>query len=201
MKPSIHIIGNGYFGTFLKNILDPYVVLDENSDHKILAVPFESYEAVARSHSGKHLINVCSVQEETNSICLSHSDRVTGFHPLFGPRSPKEGRSGIVTHLCNESEVILEVFESIGCHIVKTIHGRPFDGQTHDEIMAKTHGLIVWFHQHLQNKVGEIKDIPEDCLPPSFKALKSFKDFVNELGDFSPGTLSSIKANRYFPKT
>ncbi len=194
MKQSIHIIGDGYFGTFLKEILSPYVSINEMADIKILAVPFEAYKSVAALHQGCHLVNVCSVQEETNVICQRYSALVTGFHPLFGPKSPKEGRSGIVTLECDESVFVFDLFEKIGCRIIKDLEGLPFNGVLHDQIMAKTHGVAVWLQEILRQKVNDLEGVPDYCLPPSFKALRKF---IEELGDFSPGTLSSIKANRY----
>lgn len=67
----IQIIGNGSFGTFLNEILTPIYEIVDSADIVILAVPKSAYEEVCREHSGKLLVNVCSVQVETNKIILN----------------------------------------------------------------------------------------------------------------------------------
>ena len=193
---SVHIVGNGLFGTFLGGLFQQYgIEQDTNSDHVILAVPFDAYEEVSAQYKGKHLINVCSVQELSNNICIQNSDRVTGIHPMFGPRSPKEGRSVLLTHVCKDSEIILDVFRACECEIIKELpDGRAIDGMLHDQMMALTHGATVILADQLKPVVENANWIPENCLPASFKQVRNV---VNQLGDMSEGTASSIKANRY----
>ncbi|MCK5555710.1 MAG: prephenate dehydrogenase/arogenate dehydrogenase family protein, partial [Alphaproteobacteria bacterium] len=117
----INIIGNGVFGTFLKKCFSELIELSEDADIVILAVPISAYKDVAKKHAGKHLINVCSVQMKTNEICGGYSKYVTGIHPVFGPNSPKSGRTCIVTKTCEKSNEIIGLFEKKGCEIVTHI--------------------------------------------------------------------------------
>lgn len=193
---SVNIVGQGLFGAFLADLFQEQgIVLDEHSDHVILAVPFDAYNDVARQHAGKHLINVCSVQESTNTICIQCSDRVTGIHPLFGPRSPIEGRTSIVTHECDESKYILDIFQRCQSELIQTLpDGRCIDGALHDQMMALTHGATMKVAKDLRPIVEQADWIPEECLPTSFKRVR---EVVNQLGDMSEGTAKSIEANPY----
>ena len=58
----ITIIGDGEFGTFLKEKLSPYFNIVPDADIVILAVPLSAYDEVCSANAGKHLVNVCSVQ-------------------------------------------------------------------------------------------------------------------------------------------
>ena len=195
MKPTITIIGTGYYGTFLRDILSPHAEITDQAEHVILAVPFEAYDEVSAKHAGKHLINVCSIQEAANDICLKHSNLVTGFHPLFGPKSPTTGRSGLLTLECAESKVITDLFEQIGTKIIHQVGDWKVDGALHDRMMAESHALTVYLSQTIGPAIRKAHWIPDECLPASFKALR---EFIHQYEDMSPGTVSSILSNPYF---
>ena len=192
----ITIIGQGLFGTFLRQEFESQgVSVIEDADIIILAVPVSSYPEVSERFQGKHLVNVCSVQEFSNNICIQNSHRVTGIHPMFGPRSPKKNRTSVVTHVCDDSEVVIDLFRSIGSDIVTHLEdGKVIDGALHDQMMALTHGATVQIADQLKPIVEKASWVPEECLPSSFKRMK---DVVEQLGDMSPGTLESIRSNPY----
>ncbi|GBG14300.1 uncharacterized protein NMK_1888 [Novimethylophilus kurashikiensis] len=194
MAVAINIVGAGVFGTFLRTVLAPFCLFSEDADIAILAVPFDAYEDVASAHAGKHLVNVCSVQDATNSICLRHSDRVTGIHPMFGPRSPAAGRTSIVTLTNSCSDEVLEVFGSISS-LVEFANGERITGETHDRMMAKTHLQVVRLADKINAIVADASDIPDECLPTSFKRLKAMAE---QFLDMPPGTKSSILANSHW---
>src|SRR5687768_7067167 len=93
----IHIIGNGSFGTFLKELLAPLFDIDETADSVILAVPISAYDSVASDNRDKHLINVCSVQKPSTEMIQRYTPNMTAIHPLFGRRSPADKRNAILT--------------------------------------------------------------------------------------------------------
>jgi len=118
----LHIVGNGYYGKFLSKILAPYADFTENAETVILAVPFSAYQEVAEKFRGKHLINICSIQEASNEICQKYSANVTGFHPLFGPKSSDKNRRGVLTLECPKSREILDLFKKVGTKIITEIN-------------------------------------------------------------------------------
>ena len=187
----IHIVGDGVFGTFLRKELSPYVAFNESADIVILAVPASAYEEIAAQFSGKHLINVCSVQMDTTVKCCMHSNRVTSIHPMFGPRSPVEGRTAILTWACNESQSIIELFSNI-CKIVKELNGESIDPPLHDRIMAVTHLQVVLLSDKITEMVKQVDWIPDELLPTSFKRLKALSE---QFLDMPAGTKESILAN------
>lgn len=189
----VNIIGNGVFGTFLKEYLKGHVEFSDQAFHIIMAVPVSAYLDVARRNRGKHLINVCSVQNETNKICAEHSDYVTGIHPMFGPNSPVEGRTCIITKTCSTfSEDIISIFENKGCEIVRGIKGNMMNGLIHDDVMRRTHLPVLSFGELAALIIQNAGDIPDNCLPPSYKKLKALAD---QMKDMSPGTVESIRSN------
>ncbi|MCF7905646.1 hypothetical protein K9L63_00425 [Candidatus Gracilibacteria bacterium] len=192
----IHIVGQGLFGTFLQELLAPYVHFSEDADIVFLAVPFSAYDEVATQNAGKHLVNICSVQKDTHEVCACHSDKVTSIHPLFGPKSPEEGRTALLTQACVDTKIILDLFRQLSCEIVTHLpNGRAIDGEVHDRIMAKTHLAGVLAAEMLKPLVAQADWVPDNCIPASFLRLRQF---VQQMGDISPGTLSSIKANPFF---
>ena len=193
---SVNIIGKGLFGTFLKDLFEEIgVSQDLESEHVILAVPLSAYPEVAEQYKDKHLINVCSVQEGSNNICVQYSKSVTGIHPMFGPQSPKEGRTVVITRTCKDSDTIINLFKKCGCGVVEKLpDGRVIDGKIHDQMMAVTHGTSVKMADSLKPLVQKADWVPENCQPASFKRLK---EAVEQLQDMSPGTAESIAANKY----
>jgi len=199
------IVGDGKFGTFLKEFFDETTAsgrkyhpeLFQDIDFEslvILAVPFSAYEEVAKENEGKHLVNVCSVQEETNKICLKYSDRVTGIHPMFGPRSPEDSRVCILTHISEDASAA-DLFLKSGCGVIaKTPGGDRITGKWHDKLMANTHAKAISIANFIKPLVKESWDIDDVYLPASVQKLK---EVLWQLGDMSPGTLESIKANKY----
>lgn len=185
----ITIIGDGVFGSFLKKELASHCnIITNNADIAILAIPFSEYEAYAMRLRNRHMVNVCSVQEETNKFCLAYSKRVTGIHPMFGPRSPKEGRTCVITETCNESPVIISLFEKIGASMYYT------SAEQHDCWMGMTHKQVIRIAELVQGIVENARGVPDACLPTSFKKLKEMSE---QFLDMSPGTLASIKANKF----
>jgi prephenate dehydrogenase len=185
MDIDVNVIGDGSFGGFLKRQFKGR--LNEHSDNVILAIPFDAYDEVANLHKGKHLINVCSVQTKANRILETHSNRVTGIHPLFGAQS-----FGIVNHTCVvtkhtgiHSELISELFEMIGCVIVSQHE------EEHDILMAKVHLPMIELSETMGKLIDVVKDVDENLFPPSFKAMIKFHKEIS----FTEGTKSSIKSN------
>lgn len=191
-KFKIKIVGQGVFGTFLRSELSPYAEISDDADFVIMAVGVSAYEAVAKEHAGKHLVNVCSVQRVPNEICLRHSNRVTGLHPMFGPQSPRTNRTCILTHGCAESLDVAKLFEMIGGEIVTHHNGKPITGEVHDAMMRKTHLPVLMFGELAALIVEQAGDVPDNCLPTSFKRLKALAE---QMKDMSPGTVESIRSN------
>lgn len=190
---SVSIVGTGVFGTFLTKELSAFCEIDPNSDIVLMAVPASAYAEVASKHAGKHLVNICSVQEDTTLACLQCSDRVTAVHPMFGPRSPLEGRTSIVTHQSLDSGGILALFSRISL-LVFEANGLPIDGASHDKMMAKTHMQVVNISGLIKQIADNAADVPENCLPTSFKRLKAMADQFLDMPD---GTKSSILSNKH----
>ncbi|TAL35514.1 MAG: prephenate dehydrogenase/arogenate dehydrogenase family protein [Alphaproteobacteria bacterium] len=188
----IAIIGSGVFGTFLAQELGAYAEISDDADIVIPAVPVSAYENVAEKYKGRHLVNVCSVQRVPNETCLRWSDRVTGIHPMFGPQSPVTNRSCIVTHTCAESKPVIDLFAKIGCEIVTHHNGKPITGADHDAMMRKTHLPVLMFGELAALIVEQAADVPDNCLPTSFKRLKALAE---QMKDMSPGTVESIRSN------
>jgi prephenate dehydrogenase len=188
----ISIIGDGVFGRFLRSELAAHAEIAAEADTVIIAVPVSAYDAVAAAHAGKHLVNVCSVQEKPNRDCLRHSDRVTGIHPMFGPQSPKTNRTCIVTHTCADSAAVFDLFEKIGAEIVTHKGAQKIDGALHDDMMRKTHLPVLMFGELAALIVEQAADVPDNCLPTSFKRLKALAE---QMKDMSPGTVESIRSN------
>jgi len=191
----IKIIGDGIFGRFLTEIFMPFVEFSDQAEHVFLAVPLTAYTEVAPRYPGKHLINVCSVQRDANNICQEYSKQVTGIHPLFGPRSPKDNWTAVLTRSCSETHLIRELFDKVGAEVCDALpDGRLIDGELHDRMMAVTHLAGLRQLEKLKQIVDESAWVPKKFIPASFRRLQNF---VEQSGDFSPGTLSSIQANPY----
>ena len=197
----IAIVGQGVFGSFLwreLNAVAPELMStphDVDVDTFILAVPSSAYEEVAKEHTGMHLVNVCSTQAKTNWICQKHSANVTGIHLLFGPRSPRQHRSSIVTAKCDESKDIIELFRRImDEHVIELLGG---NGMEHDEMMAKMHIPVVKLQAQIKEIIADAGTLCEyeRYMPTSFKRLV---EFSNTFGDMPEGTLSSILDNPFY---
>ncbi len=188
----VAIVGRGVFGTFLEGELKKYAEISDDADIVLIAVPISAFEDVAKKHAGKHLVNLCSVQRQPNDVCQKHSKRVTGLHPMFGPQSPTTNRTCIATLTCAESEAVFDLFRKIGCEIVTHNGSTQITGQGHDEMMRKTHLPVLMFGELAALIVEQAKDIPDNCLPTSFKRLKSLAE---QMKDMSPGTVESIRSN------
>jgi prephenate dehydrogenase len=188
----INIVGRGVFGSFLARELAEYADISEDADTVLIAVPVSAVESVAALHAGKHLVNLCSVQAAPNSACLLHSARVTGIHPMFGPQSPRTNRTCIVTQRCDETEAVCALFEKIGAEIVTHKAGSLITGAVHDDMMRKTHLPVLMFGELAALIVEQAADVPDNCLPTSFKRLKALAE---QMKDMSPGTVESIRSN------
>jgi prephenate dehydrogenase len=206
------IIGDGSFGTFLKELLKDTFELTpwkggKTAESIILAVPISAYAGVAaQCFNEHHLINVCSVQKPSTDILLGFTDRVTSIHPLFGKRTPANKRNSILTHsytACNDTWLSEDRVESEFLSLfssISTIHsndwkGKPFTPDTHDALMSKTHLAAVMAAKQLQIYVERAKDIPDELIPNSFRLMR---EFVKTLDDMPQGTIESIMANPYF---
>jgi prephenate dehydrogenase len=202
----IDIIGDGSFGTFLRDLLDPIFEFDQSADSIILAVPISAYDIVASENSEKHLINVCSVQKPSSDIIRKYTRSFTGIHPLFGSRTPSEKRHSIVTHVfaaeegCNPAyaeneKQFLDDFARVS-HLARLDpDGVPFTPDTHDRLMAKTHVAAVLAAKQMKVFVERASDIPDEYIPNSFRLMR---DFVQTLDDMPQGTIESIMANPYY---
>lgn len=198
----VHIIGDGSFGTFLRELLPPFFEIDNAAETVILAVPISAYESLAAEHRDKHLINVCSVQRPSMEMALKHTANVTGIHPLFGKRTPPDKRNAILTYkLADDSPFadaereFLDGFAKVS-KIVRTDHnGEVFTPDSHDRLMAKTHVAAVLAAKQMKVFVERADDIPDEFLPNSFRLMR---DFVKTLDDMPQGTIESIMANPYF---
>ena len=201
----INIIGDGSFGTFLRDLLEPHFNMGENADSVILAVPISAYETVASEQRGRHLINVCSVQKPSTEHILKYTSAVTSIHPLFGANTPADKRNAIVTKTItsqsennafgdNERE-FLEGFAKVSKLIYTDPNGQPFTPDSHDQLMAKTHVAAVLGAKQLKVFVDRAEAIPDEFIPNSFRLMRNF---VKTLDDIPQGTIESIMANPYF---
>lgn len=201
MKQRIKIVGDGVFGTFLRDALEQYVEFHPLADTVILAVPQAAYEDAAKFHKNRHLVNICSVQSPTNEVCLKYSSRVTGLHPMFGPKTPEDYlRYALITHTSGEeSEEIIELFQlAFSCEARRPIvNGKSLTGEAHDAIMRKTHLPVLLFGMLAQKIVDNAKNINPLFLPPSFRKLE---EFAGQMSDMSAGTKQSIMSNNKTPK-
>lgn len=196
------IIGKGSFGSFLESILAPYFDIADDAESVILAVPISAYETVAAEHKDKHLINVCSVQQPSTEHLLRYTDSITCLHPLFGSRTPAEGRNTIVTRTMHESSKFarnekdfLEGFARVSALIFNDQKGDPFTPDSHDRLMARTHVAAVLAAKQMKVFVERSEDIPDELIPNSFRLMR---DFVRTLDDMPQGTIESIMANPYY---
>ena len=198
----IHIIGDGAFGTFLKQLLAPHFEIAADAESVILAVPISAYETLAADHRDKHLINVCSVQKPSTDHLLRYTDNITCIHPLFGERTPADKRNTIVTRTLKATgpfavaeKDFLEGFARVSQLIYTDHTGSPFTPDSHDQLVAKTHVAAVLAAKQMKVFVDRADDIPDELLPNSFRLMR---DFVRTLDDMPPGTIESIMANPYF---
>ena len=198
----IGIIGMGSFGTFLETILAPHFEIADDAESVILAVPISAYENVAAENKDKHLINVCSVQQPSTEHLLRYTDAITCIHPLFGSRTPVEGRNAIVTRRMDEASTFasnerefLEGFAKVSKLMYTDPKGEPFTPDLHDRLMARTHVAAVLAAKQMKVFVDRADDIPDELIPNSFRLMR---DFVRTLDDMPQGTIESIMANPYF---
>lgn len=203
----LKIIGDGAFGSFLKECLDKSFELSDDAEMVILAVPLSAYEECARRHPTQHLVNVCSVQKPSTDILLKFTDKVTSLHPLFGRRTPADKRNCILSHLASRdndtwfSQSGLEHdflrYFAIGTQSSIFSHdqnNKLWTPESHDILMAKTHLVASVCAAQAKVLVDRANDIPDCFLPHSFRLLKGF---VQTLDDMPKGTMESIQANPY----
>jgi len=182
-----NVIGNGSFGRFLKK---NYFQQDLKSDNVVLAVPSGAFEEVCAKHKGKHLINVCSVQSETNKTCLKHSDRVTGIHPLFGHRSDPKDRICILTlGVCP----LGESYDHSTILAFKDCETEIMSGEDHDKLMAKTHAIALEIGEKYAKHFRELN--VDDCLLPA--SVRKLREVLYLLDGMPKGTVDSIKSNPF----
>jgi prephenate dehydrogenase len=187
---NIHIEGQGVFGKFLAELLPQYgFTIDIEAPAVILAIPFSGYQEAAPRFQNRYLINVCSVQLPSNDIICRSTTHFTGLHPLFGPRTPEDKRSSILTHTCKCSleEEFLPLWEKIS----KIIKMGP---SLHDYSMLHTHVVALKVAEFAKPLIKDAEGIADDLIPHSFRLLRQF---VQTLEDMPEGTVNSIKANPY----
>jgi prephenate dehydrogenase len=191
----IFIIGDGSFGTFLMDLLDPHFEVCLSADKAesiILAVPVSAYNEIGERFKDKHLVNVCSVQKPTTDILLKHTDRVTSIHPLFGKRTPADKRNSILTYTFDRDNGIeAEFLSKFGK--ISNVHAG-FTPESHDILMAKTHASALMAAKQLQVFTDRVKDVPDYLIPNSFRLMR---EFVKTLEDMPAGTVESILTNPY----
>ena len=205
-KQKVKIVGDGAFGTFLRTLLrdTPYLELTEGNDAFIiiLAVPFNAYPEVAAQYPGKLLVNVCSIQDITNDMCLAETPDVLGIHPLFGARTPNNQlKVCLITNRATTpvgrtlEEKLLCAFQ-FKAAVLKfdTPEGYPITGEWHDRLMAKSHYMALEIAEAAEPLVNNIGHELYDYLPASVARMR---DLVEQIGDMPPGTRESIKANPY----
>lgn len=202
----ISIIGDGAFGSFLRELLSPHFEINDSAETLILAVPISAYETIAAENADKHLINVCSVQLPSTEHILRHTENVTCIHPLFGARTPANKRNSVVSRTIVEyvsdsgrfvdaEKEFLERFAKVSALMYVDHKGDRFTPDSHDRLMARTHAAAVLAAKQMKIFVDRAEDIPDDLLPNSFRLLR---DFVKTLDDMPQGTIESIMANPYF---
>jgi len=207
----ITIIGDGSFGTFLKDILKEHVTLKPfqgglTAETVVLAVPISAYKGLAAQLWDKHLVNVCSVQKPSTDILLEFTDRVTSIHPLFGKRTPEDKRNSILTHSyisCNDTWLSEDIHEAqflglwseISTIQTADVNGQKFTPDSHDALMAKTHLAALMAAKQLKVYTDRVANVPDNLIPQSFRLMR---EFVKTLDDMPPGTVESIMANPYF---
>jgi prephenate dehydrogenase len=201
----LKIVGDGAFGSFLKELLAHRFELTEDADNVILAVPSGAYDEVARANANKHLINVCSIQKPTTEACLKHSQRVTSLHPLFGSRTPTQYRNAIVTWVGEDNDTWAtfpeqqEFLDTFAFTTGSSLYyvddqGKNFTPESHDRLMEKTHVKAVIAARQIQVLTDLTKNIPDHLVPHSFRLMRNF---VATLEDMPKGTMDSILANPY----
>lgn len=196
MSYKVKVIGNGVFGSFFKTLIIQHCkeveLVDKDADTYILAIPSDAFNEVTKELKGKHVVNVCSVQEETNKICRDNGCYLTGIHPLFGPRSPEIDRRFVITY---ESNNTLEYY--FLNKLIRVIPNRSLIYKTafiHDSIMAKTHLRYVQIMEIIKPLLDPLTSLELEIAPNSYLQLMKL---VDSLGDMPEGTLSSIKSNLY----
>lgn len=202
---NVSIIGDGSFGRFLAkefyNKLSLVVPIPTPRNVFILAIPLQAYRETAKRLTdqygkGIHMVNVCSVQEETNEILMEHISPmdgcVTGIHPMFGERSSPNisERISIVTLKSSpRSNDVVELFSKISM-----IRDDGTSAAVHDRWMALTHLEVVRMADWIQETTRNAKDVPDYALTPSFRKMK---ELANQFLDMPAGTRESILANKY----
>lgn len=204
-KLTINIVGDGAFGTFLKDLLGNSIIQHSDADIVVLAVPASSYDACGRFYGGarKHLINVCSIQSPTTKALLKYTDAVTSIHPLFGRRTPADKRNSILTYRCGHpadtwyddptENRFLKLFSEVS-KIHDSDGKERFTPESHDLLMAKTHAAALMAAKQLKVFTDRVQGIPDELIPNSFRQMR---EFVKTLEDMPPGTVESIMANPF----
>lgn len=200
----IKIVGDGAFGSFLKELLAPIFEISDDADTVILAVPLSAYPDVCLLNKDKQLVNVCSVQKPSMDICLRYSDRVIGLHPLFGRRTPADKRNSILTYLPATNDtwtgtdldavLFLGDFQKVSRIISHNKRHTMYTPEEHDILMAKTHLAAAIGAKQLKVLVDRAQDVPDELIPHSFRLMR---EFVKTLEDMPTGTMESILANPY----
>lgn len=190
---NIEILGSGAFGSFLSRELPAvgFNVVSE-ADTIIFAIPAQAYYEAASDwiHSGKQIINVCSIQLRTTENLLNVTKKVTSIHPLFGPRTPADKRNSLLTYQSEtkDEKQFLELFGKFSR--INSL----YNPENHDRLMAKTHLAAVRAAKAAKVFVEDAADVPDEFIPNSFRLLR---EFVKTLDDMPQGTIDSITSNPF----
>lgn len=192
-KPKIDILGDGSFGSFLRDFLKNKFTITSKASSLIITIPASQYTEISPYvlKNKTHLINMASVQESTTVALFRYGKDVTSIHPLFGRRTPARHRNVIITYVdndCKEASIFLTHFLSL-CN-----HSSYMTTMQHDKLMAKTHKVAVSAAQVCKELIKGAEFVNDVHIPHSFRLLR---EFVNTLSDMPSGTLDSIMYNEY----
>jgi len=195
----IDIIGDGIFGGFLKRaFFENGANVIKGAPTVVIAVAAHDFNKACEENKNKFLINVCSVQSVTNSICLKHSSNVLGLHPMFGPRTPQKAQKTSLLTLHSKDtateEKVIKLFSKFSKVIDVDPEGNQLNSEWHDQLMAKSHLATLDIAEKAAKKLKDIENIPKEFLPTSVIKLR---DLVKQLQDMSEGTRTSIRANPF----
>lgn len=73
------------------------------------------------------------------------------------------------------------MFQKICNEIVTEIDGVKITDVKHDEMMRKTHLPVLMFGELAALVVEQAADVPDNCLPTSFKRLKALAEQMRDI--------------------
>jgi prephenate dehydrogenase len=210
--PSLGVIGQGSFGTFMADKLADYFEIQTyrlsdpdsqlqvvcNCDYVALAVPFDAYPETLKkiadlTPKSSVIVDVCSVKTlpiaAIKEILPEH--KLLATHPLFGPQSAAKTLKNhtIIVVEVPGSEIVTakgeKFFEKLGL-VVKIM-----TAEEHDKLMAQVHALTFFVARGLT-----LYGVDEQTvMTPSYQELL---DLANLEKHHSPELFATIQlANPY----